>query len=144
MERLVVPKFASDMGSLVAEIWEIKPREVTSKFVRGLVVSQGGFFGGVEGAKPEPGSVLGKSDLGDPFSPMPLSHPSIELCGFWRYAHLLHGDGLRTEEVRGLLTLLPLGEILGVERSCSSHGRHVVVVLLKLDLGLDLVNLRGC
>ncbi len=143
MERLVLPEFASDMGSLVAEIWEIEPREVTSKFERGLVVSQGGFFGGVEGAKPEPGSVLGKSDLGDPFSPMPLSHPSIELRGFWRYTHLLHGDGLRTEEVGRLLMLLPLAEILGVERSCRSRGRDVVLLLLELDLGLDLANLGG-
>jgi len=107
----------------VAEVGEVKPGEVTSEFVRGLVVRQSGFLGGIECPEPEPGPILGESDLSHPLPPVPLPHPSVELRGLERHAHVLHGDGLGPEEVEGVGIL--------------------VVLALDLDLSLDLRDLRG-
>lgn len=107
----------------MTEVWEVKPGEVTSEFVRGLVVRQSGFLGGVECSQPEPGPILWESDLGHPLPPVPLPHPSIKLRGLQRHAHVLHGDGFGPEEVEGVGILLVLG--------------------LGLDLSLDLRDLRG-
>lgn len=76
LERLVVGEFG---GEMVADTGEIEPGEVSSELVGGLVVGQGCFLGRIEGAEPEAGSVLGESDLGDPFAPVALAHSSVEL-----------------------------------------------------------------
>jgi len=107
----------------VTEVGEVKPGEVTSEFVRSLVVRQSGFLGGVEGSQPEPGPILGKSDLSHPLPPVPLTHPSVQLRGLQRHARVLHRDGLGPEEVQGV-------EI-------------VLMLALNLDLSLDLRDLRG-
>jgi len=107
----------------VAEVGEVKPGEVASEFVRGLVIRQSGFLGGVERSEPEPGPVLGESDLSHPLPPVPLTHPSVKLRGLQRHARVLHGDGLGPEEVEVAVILLLLA--------------------LDLDLSLDLRDLRG-
>ena len=109
----------------MSEVGEVEPCEVASELVGGLVVRQGGFLGGVKGSQPEPCTVLGESDLGNPLTPVPLPHTSVKLRGLRRGAHVLHRDGLEAEEAEGVVLLvLPW---LGLE----------------LDLGLDLVDL-GC
>lgn len=77
MKRLVLPEVAADTGTLVPEVGEVEPGKVTSELVSGLVVSEGGFFGGVEGTEPKARAVLGESDFGDPFSPMTLPDASV-------------------------------------------------------------------
>lgn len=68
---------------MVAEVGEVEPGEVAAELVGGPVVGQGGLFGGVEGAEPEPSTVLGETDLRHPFAPMSLPYSSVELGGFW-------------------------------------------------------------
>lgn len=84
MERsVVISKIPTpNIRSLMPKVWEIEPGKLSSELIRRLVVGKRGFLRSVESAQPEPGPVLGQPNLCNPFPPMPLSHPSIELRGF--------------------------------------------------------------
>lgn len=91
------------------EIREIEPGKISPELIGCLIVSQSRFFGGIESAEPEAGSVLGESDLSNPFAPMSLSHSSVEFCGLWRSAYMFHRNGFGAQEVGGARVLvLPL------------------------------------
>ncbi|PRQ21996.1 hypothetical protein RchiOBHm_Chr6g0245411 [Rosa chinensis] len=61
----------------VLEVGEVEARVLATELV-------GGGFGDVVGAEQDSHSVLGESDLGDPFAPMPLPHSSVQLLfGWW-------------------------------------------------------------
>ena len=71
---------------------------------------------------------------------MALPHPAVELRGFRGGANVLHGNGLWGEEAEGVLVLVL--EKLGW-RGCGYGRSHMVLLLLaKVELGLDLENLR--
>lgn len=84
------------------EMREIEPGKLSPEFIGGLIVCQSSLLGCIESAEPEAGSVLGESDLGDPFAPMSLSYSSVEFCGLLRGANTFHRYSFRAEEVMGV------------------------------------------
>nr|GMC94709.1 hypothetical protein TorRG33x02_018220 [Ipomoea batatas] len=94
-----------------SEIGEIQGGVFSPEFIRRLVVSHGSFFGGVEGSQPEPGSVLGKSDFCNPFSPMSLPHSPVKLRQLQWRPRLLHRHWFSTQIAQtgwGCLVVLKL------------------------------------
>lgn len=81
------------------EMRKVEPGKFSSKLISGLIVSQSRFFGRIERAEPEAGSVLGESDLSHPFAPMSLSDSSVEFCGLGRSPNMFHRNCFGAEEV---------------------------------------------
>ncbi|POO02836.1 hypothetical protein TorRG33x02_018220 [Trema orientale] len=141
MERLIVAEIAGDVRPFVAEMREIEPSKLTPELISCFIISQSSFLGCVKGTKPEPSSVLGESNLGNPFPPMPLSNSPVKLIRFRRSTNMLHGDGFWAEVVEGLSVLaLPLVMDCGLGYGC--HLLLLLLLLLEVNLSLDLENLR--
>lgn len=98
VERVIV----TQMGTLVLELREIEPCEISSGLVGSLTICQSCLLSRVESAKPEESSVLGEySDLSHPLAPLPLPHSPVKLVWLRWSPSMLQRDRFRAKKIGG-------------------------------------------